>query len=80
MLSQVVEADTNQMRVRCRNRPTQWVIPSCLRAVGGGFQDKEAEKSNKNTSDKKQSSNSEADEFQINPEASEFIPSYGNSV
>ena len=70
--SQVVEADINQMRVRCRNRPTQWVIPSsCLRVAGEGLRRKEAE------SDMQQFSKSES-ELHLNPEASEFVPSSGN--
>nr|CDS15961.1 lupus la ribonucleoprotein [Echinococcus granulosus] len=67
--SQVIETDTKEMRVRCRNRPTQWVIRSFLRAAGEEVHAKEAD-----PTDRTESVHSP------NPDVLEFVLPNGGSL
>ncbi|VDD75232.1 unnamed protein product [Mesocestoides corti] len=73
--SQVVEVDTSGMRVRCRDRPTHWVI----RSKTQNFEENRrvVNVSTDKSEDKCSDSGHRTPVFPLNPDAPEFVPSAG---
>lgn len=79
MPSQIIETDTKEMRVRCRNRPTQWVIRSFLRAASEGHT-KGSDSADKTEVSRSSTSEAVLPISPLNPEVLEFVPSSGNFI
>ncbi|VDK41186.1 unnamed protein product [Taenia asiatica] len=77
--SQIIETDTREMRVRCRNRPTQWVIRSFLRAASEGHT-KGADSTDKTEANMSSTSETDPPIPPLNPEVLEFVPSNGGTL
>ncbi|KAL5961540.1 La-related protein 1, partial [Taenia solium] len=77
--SQIIETDTREMRVRCRNRPTQWVIRSFLRAASEGHT-KGADSADKTEANMSSTSETNPPIPPLNPEVLEFVPSNGGTL
>ncbi|VDM35983.1 unnamed protein product [Hydatigera taeniaeformis] len=76
--SQIIETDTKGMRVRCRNRPTQWVIRSFLRVAGGHT--READSADEPEAGGSLTSETRPTIPPPNPEVMDLMPSIGKRV
>ncbi|KAL5111322.1 La-related protein 1 [Taenia crassiceps] len=77
--SQIIETDTKEMRVRCRNRPTQWVIRSFLRAASEGHT-KGADSADKTEVSRSSTSETGPPISPLNPEVFEFVAPNGGGL